>query len=282
MIYLYPNLSKPDRVAAALRVIDHFEKQLNAEVRMSADNSLSLFGNESYAGEAEAAGLIVSVGGDGTVLRASKIAVEAGLPLLGINSGRLGFLCAIEMNEIPELSAESLKAMRVEERTMLSIRFNGQTRLALNDVVIARSRLAGTLSASVTRGAEQLLRFRGDGMIVSTPTGSTAYSMAAGGPIVEPDADCIILTPICAFRLNSRSVVLTSNRQISVRLPEQGDLEVVLSVDGENVPFLNGDELLVRRSEESLLMAKISDRSFYDIVFEKLNDKQETGGKTSS
>ncbi len=258
MIYLYPNLSKPDRVAAALRVIDHFEKQLNAEVRMSADNSLSLFGNESYAGEAEAAGLIVSVGGDGTVLRASKIAVEAGLPLLGINSGRLGFLCAIEMNEIPELSAESLKAMRVEERTMLSIRFNGQTRLALNDVVIARSRLAGTLSASVTRGAEQLLRFRGDGMIVSTPTGSTAYSRSAGGPVLTPDSGCFSLTPICAHTPGTAPIVVPDRDTYLVSITDTGRDSADVLADGIPLGSLN-EPLSIRRHGQTLRLLRRKD-----------------------
>ena len=110
-------------------------------------------------------------------------------------------------------------------------------------------------------------------MIASTPTGSTAYSMAAGGPIVEPCADCIILTPICTFRLAARSYVLKADREVSIRTVEQGDKEVFLSVDGVAVPFLDGDELVVARSDKTLLMARVKDRSFFDIVFEKLVDK---------
>ena len=122
-------------------------------------------------------------------------------------------------------------------------------------------------------GADLVVSLGGDGIIVSTPTGSTAYSMAAGGPIVEPDADCIILTPICTFRLAARSIVLMPERDVRIRLPEQGSKQVMLSVDGETFEVLDGDEIHVRRSRDSLLMAKFSDHSFYDIVFEKLNDK---------
>ena len=255
MIYLYPNLSTPERVAAALRVVAHFEKNLDTGVCMAAENSLCLFVNESHAGEADSASLIVSVGGDGTVLRASKIAVQAGLPLLGINSGRLGFLCALEVSELSALTAEKLQAMPVEERTMLSIRFNGQTRLALNDVVIARSRLAGTLSAAVTRGGEQLLKFRGDGMIVATPTGSTAYSRSAGGPVLTPDSGCFSLTPICAHTPGTAPIVVPDGDTYMVSITDTGRDSADVLADGVPLGSLN-EPLSIRRHDQNLRLLR--------------------------
>ena len=142
---------------------------------------------------------------------------------------------------------------------------------ALNEAVVRAS--VSVVKLEAFSDGREVTAFSGDGMIASTPTGSTAYSMAAGGPIVEPCADCIILTPICTFRLAARSYVLKADREVSIRTVEQGDKEVFLSVDGVAVPFLDGDELVVARSDKTLLMARVKDRSFFDIVFEKLVDK---------
>ena len=143
--------------------------------------------------------------------------------------------------------------------------------LALNEAVVRA--LVSLIRLEAYSEDREITSYSGDGIIMATPTGSTAYSMAAGGPLVEPEGDCIILSPICTFRLAARSVVLTPERRVRVRVPEQGEKEVMLSVDGESVPFMDGDELRVKRSEKTLLMARTGERSFYDIVFEKLNDK---------
>ena len=130
--YLCPNLSTPERVNAALRVIDCFEKQMHCPVMMDEHVSQQLFGNGSRAGDVSQASLIVSVGGDGSVLRAAQVAVRANLPLLGINSGRLGYLCALELNELSSFDSERLHGLWAEYRTMLSIELNGKSFLALN------------------------------------------------------------------------------------------------------------------------------------------------------
>ena len=181
--------------------------------------------------------------------------MQAGLPLLGINSGRLGFLCALEVSELSALTAEKLQAMPVEERTMLSIRFTGQTRLALNDVVIARSRLAGTLSAAVTRGGEQLLKFRGDGMIVATPTGSTAYSRSAGGPVLTPDSGCFSLTPICAHTPGTAPIVVPDGDTYMVSITDTGRDSADVLADGVPLGSLN-EPLSIRRHDQNLRLLR--------------------------
>ena len=257
-IYLCPNLSTPERENAALRVIDCFEKQLSEQVLMSVENSLRLCGSDTHAGDVKESRLVVSVGGDGSVLRAAKTAAAADLPLLGVNSGRLGYLCALEMNELSSLTGEMLHGLRTEERTMLSIQIDGQTRLALNDVVIARPRLAGTLSAAIIHGRDTLMHFRGDGLIVATPTGSTAYSRSAGGPVLTPDTGCFALTPICAHTPGTAPMVVPDSGTYQVIVTETGTDTADVLADGVTLGSLN-EPLFIRKHERSLRLLRRKD-----------------------
>ncbi len=258
-IYLSPNLSTPERVNAALRVVGCFETRLKQRVYMSAADSERLFGDDSHTGDASAATLAVSVGGDGSVLRAAQTAVRAGLPLLGVNSGRLGYLCALELKELDALNAERLDGFRAEERTLLSIELDGQTHLALNDVVIARRRLAGTLSAAVTRNGEALLRFRGDGLIVATPTGSTAYSRSAGGPVLTPDCGCFALTPICAHTAGTAPTVVPDSDTYVLSVTDTGGDAADVLADGVTLGSLTG-ALTVRKHPNTLRLLRRKDQ----------------------
>ena len=220
--------------------------------------------------------LAVTLGGDGTILQISRFLAGTGVPVIGVNMGNKGFLADLERSELPRLVEVANGNYSILSRSMLDIelRRGGEcvfAARALNEAVV-RS-LVSVIRMEAFGDGREIVAFSGDGIIVSTPTGSTAYSMAAGGPIVEPEADCIILTPICTFRLAARSFVLTGDREIIVRSVDQGEEEVMLSIDGVPVDFLAGDELHIVRSRDSLLMARFSDRSLYDIVFEKLNDK---------
>ena len=232
----------------------------------AAANSISLPG----------ARLVVSLGGDGTILQLSRYLAGSGVPILGVNLGNKGFLAELEQTETDCILEVADGHYTVQTRMMLDLKLFRKGELvyegsALNEAVVRAS--VSVVKLEAFSDGREVTAFSGDGMIASTPTGSTAYSMAAGGPIVEPCADCIILTPICTFRLAARSYVLKADREVSIRTVEQGDKEVFLSVDGVAVPFLDGDELVVARSDKTLLMARVKDRSFFDIVFEKLVDK---------
>ncbi len=254
-VYLCPNLSTEARTSAALETLACFENRLAARVIMSAEDSVRLTGTADRTGAPEDASVLVSVGGDGSVLRAAQLAVRADRPLLGINSGRLGFLCALEMNDLPALTADALHALPVEERTMLAVALGGQTRLALNDVVIARRRLAGTLSASVCCGGRTLLSFRGDGLIAATPTGSTAYSRSAGGPVLLPDTGCIALTPICAHTPGAAPVVVSDRFEYTLRVTDVGDDAADVLADGVTLGSVT-DALTVRRHDLPLRLVR--------------------------
>ena len=218
----------------------------------------------------------VTLGGDGTILQASRYFGGTGVPLLGINLGNKGFLAELERGDLVSLLDAAEGRYSVYERSMLDVELWRDGKLTFSSRALNEAVLRATVSVirlQVFGDGREITEFSGDGVIVSTPTGSTAYSMAAGGPIVEPDGDCLILTPICTFRLAARSYVLNSGRHLVIRAVDQQEKEVMLSLDGVPIPFLHGDELRVKCSDSTLTMANVTDRSFYDIVFAKLNDK---------
>ncbi len=219
--------------------------------------------------------LILCLGGDGTILAASKLSAAAGIPILGINYGHKGFIAALEPDELDVLDRVLAGDYAVEERMMVEAELlrGGKTihrALGLNEAVV---RSAGSHPLSLTVSADGVIisAYSGDGVIVATPTGSTAYSMSAGGPIVEPSAENLILTPICAHALNVKAVVLRHDREVCVVPRPSQSFEAVLSVDGDKpFPLQAGDEVRVRRSARSTRLITGGKRSFYQIVYSKL------------
>ena len=281
-ILLCPNAHRDMGLRATLRAAEQLRGR-GHEVRISPFLSGGL--EETWPADVptvpleeavRGARLAVTLGGDGTILQISRFLAGTGVPVLGVNMGNKGFLTELEGRELDRLLEVADGRFSLLPRMMLDVELWRRGELiysgrALNEAVV-RS-LVSVVRLEAFGDDREITAFSGDGIIVSTPTGSTAYSMAAGGPIVEPDSNCIILTPICPFRLAARSVIMTPDRYVQILVPDQGEKEVLVSIDGASVPFLDGDELRIKRSEQTLLMAKISDRSFYDIVFEKLNDK---------
>ncbi len=232
---------------------------------------------EPLAAALPGARLLVTLGGDGTILRAAKASCGSRVPILGVNLGHKGFLTELESGEIGRLTDAAAGAFTPQPRMMLDVLLlrGGKTVLrgcALNDAVV--NGIVNVIRLAVFGDGMRITEFSGDGLIVSSPTGSTAYSMAAGGPLVEPDAENILLTPICAHRLAARSFVLAPGRQVSVRPLELGGRKALLSVDGgQMTPLRDGDEIRVSRSENVTVMAQLGGRSFYDITYEKLSDR---------
>ncbi len=253
-IYLCPHLATAERTAIAKDAAACLE-DMGIRVLMSAEDSIRLYGNAGHAGDLQDAEMVVSVGGDGAVLRAAKKAVSAGLPLMGVNGGRLGFLCALEASELPGLDQARLRAMPTEQRSILSVAIDGSSYLALNDIVIARRRLAGTLSAAVHRDGRELMRFRGDGLIVATPTGSTAYSRSAGGPVLLPDTGCFTLTPICAHTPGITPLVVPDRGEYQVTVTDTGDDCADVLADGVTIGSARSP-LTVRRHRQALTLVR--------------------------
>ena len=228
------------------------------------------------------ADLLVCFGGDGTILHASKAATKAGIPVLGVNIGTMGFMAELESSELKELRRLADDDFSVEPRMMLHVRAEHEGRVileedALNDAVITKGAVARVVQMSVQGDGVDMMSFSGDGLIVCTPTGSTAYSMSAGGAIVDPGMDCLIVTPICPHSLADRSVVLgpdaivtSADREITVQLARTGRKNAFLSVDGgKAVRLSSGDRITIRRSEHVTRLLRLTGRSFFEIIQNK-------------
>jgi NAD+ kinase len=222
--------------------------------------------------------MVLVLGGDGTLLGMADRIAEAGrsIPILGINFGSLGFLTEVTLPELyPSLEAAISGQAAVEERLMLrSTTRRDQaiiTHIGLNDVVITKAARSRLIDLSVWVGEEFLTRVKGDGLIVATPTGSTAYNLAAGGPIVEPSVAALLITPIAAHTLTNRPIVIPSSSSVRVRpLIEERD-EVYVTFDGQSGYQLQaGDEIIVRGHETRLRLVRPSTRSYFQVLREKL------------
>lgn len=228
------------------------------------------------AGFLEGLDLVVSLGGDGAMLRAAAAAYESGALVVGINLGKKGFLTAMEAERMyPGL--EELLAGRfiVQERMLLQCDLGGESpgkaHFALNEIAVGKRELQRMIRLEVDIGGRYFHYYAGDGVIFSTPTGSTAYSLSAGGPIVDPSLDCIILTPICSHSLMDRSVIISPASTIEVLL-ERGEVMPALSLDGrEEIELPQGGNVLIRRAERRLKIVKLEGYSFYNLLRDKFD-----------
>lgn len=225
------------------------------------------------------ADLLICFGGDGTILHSSKIATEHGLPILGVNIGTMGFIAELEAGEMDLLRRIPKGEYTVEERSMLDVSVLGgkQTlfhETALNDAVITKGAIARVIQMAIRCDGVEASAFSGDGVIVCTPTGSTAYSMSAGGPIIEPAAKNILITPICAHAIQAKSIVVSPDRVVSIRVGKVGRHNAFLSVDGGRAFRLSaGDEIVVRSSEKVTRLVRVKNTSFFDILNKKFIEK---------
>ena len=222
------------------------------------------------------ADILVCFGGDGTILHAAKDANHYGVPILGVNLGSVGFMAELEQGELSMLSKLAVGKYTVEPRMMLDVVVRRDRKIifsdmALNDAVVTKGAVARVLELEVQSDRTVINSFSGDGVIVSTPTGSTAYSMSAGGPIVEPTAENFIVTPICSHSINARSFVLGHERTVSVRLGRMARKTAYLSVDGGRAFKLNGgDRVEIKRAATHTYLVRLTGRTFYEIMSQKL------------
>ena len=223
---------------------------------------------------AKSASLAIVIGGDGTILSAARKIHDFELPLLGVNLGTMGFMAYLEKEDLPRIPDAAKGKIKYSRRMKLDVEVirGGKTictDCALNDAVIHGSGDCIRLTASC--GGDTVLAFSGDGIVLATPTGSTGYSLSAGGPIIEPDAENILISPICAHSMSNRSFILAPDKVIEVKTERLHGRTAYLSVDGNSVCDIeNGDILRVKRSEHYTVMADLGIRSFYEIAFNKL------------
>ncbi len=221
--------------------------------------------------------LLLCLGGDGTMLHNSKLAAKSGVPMLGINLGHMGFITELEKEDLGRLSEVLEGRYAVENRMMLDYEVHRDGKcicsgFGLNEAVVARLSPAHSIHLTAYGDNRKISDYSGDGIIIATPTGSTAYSMAAGGPIVEPTAENLLLTPMCAHSLTAKPYVLAGDRHTSVKLVRGDNDEALLLVDGEDcITLKTGDLVYVRKSSYVTKLIKLRSLSFYDIVRHKLN-----------
>lgn len=233
----------------------------------------------------------IVLGGDGTILQASHDLAERQIPILGINLGTLGFLAEIELSEVKE-ALEQLFAGKyiIEEHMMLSVSFHlqdsgdggrkaglpgGAIPDGLNDLVITRSGFSRLIGAEIYVNGELVNAYQGDGVIISTPTGSTGYNLSAGGPILSPAAEMLVITPICPHSLNSRSIVVSAKDRVAVRIraskKTQHD-EAIATIDGSYAVNLGvGDYIEVKKAKRITRLVRFRSGSFYQVLRMKLN-----------
>lgn len=222
----------------------------------------------------ERAELIVAIGGDGTFLNIARRSLGRDIPILGVNMGTKGFMATLEPEQIELVRNAARGQFRRSARMLLDVELTradgtAERDCALNDAVIKSD--VNCIGLTVFSDAERISRFSGDGVIISTPTGSTAYSMSAGGPIVEPEAEALIVTPICAHALAAKSFVLRPRRTVRAVPERLTGRKTVLSVDGsEGIELHGGDVVTVKKSDRSVIMADMMTKSFYETAQDKL------------
>jgi NAD+ kinase len=227
---------------------------------------------------AECADLVLSMGGDGTFLSTARIAAPRGKPLMGINLGGFGFLASLPsgVHMLPALSAALEEKLVIQNRMMLRAavtRGGGDVAsfLALNDVVVGKGAFSRLFRMRTSVSGDPVSHFPADGMIVATPTGSTGYSLSAGGPIIDPDVRVIILTPICPHTLSARTLVVPAGRVIEMKIPDLRGAEINLTADGQEGFVLHSDDVVVvREAPFSARVVVSKDSSFYTRLHTKL------------
>lgn len=220
------------------------------------------------------ADVVIAIGGDGTMLRAAHGAVKADIPIMGINTGKIGFMTSMEPDQTDLLDMLIYGSCVVESRMLIdvSVQRGGEcvfNDFALNDAVVSHGSISKILDIALYNSDEYIASYRADGIIFSTPTGSTAYSLSAGGPVVDPAVEAVLVTPVCSHSIASRSIVFRAESILQASVASMA--EAYVTVDGlMNFRLERRDRIFVKRSDRHVRFLKFSDRSFYRILSEKL------------
>lgn len=265
-------------VTDALQTLINCLESLNTRFILEADTAQALAGQAFKTASREQLGvesdLIITVGGDGNLLSASRIAAPHDVPILGINRGKFGFLTDIRPNEINKLVRDVLAgSYHEEQRFMFQATTNGsdETLLALNDVIITPDNTSRMIEFEITVDNRFMCSQRSDGMIVATPTGSTAYALSGGGPILHPDLNAIVLVPMFPHSLNNRPIVLSGDSEIKITIPEACTTAARATADGQNdVPLTVGHSILIKKSSKPLRLLHPKDYNYFETLRGKL------------
>ena len=282
-IAVIPNLSKKNADVYTSKVIKKIFS-LNAEVLMLSDKQ-KFFNDRKIKYYSNIGNLIfncdivITIGGDGTIIHKAKHAARFSKPILGINLGKIGFVAGLEPTEIDKLEQLIKGKYTVEKRMMLSVNVKkGETTRKfydLNDVVITKGVYSGLVNLNVTLNNDEITKYVADGIILATPTGSTAYSLSAGGPVIEPSMKCILLTPICQHSMFSRPVIFGENSKINITAKTREKDESVLSIDGGRPIIISDRDLVsVEAAKMTVSLIKLKNQNFYKVLNSKLSERR--------
>lgn len=228
----------------------------------------------------EGCDLAVTAGGDGTIIHTAKIAATAQKPLIGVNVGRLGFAADVEPEEIGSLSRLLTGGYEIQKRMLLDVSVKDdkaveQSFLAVNDAIISRGEMSRIIDMQVFLDGQKISAYRADGLLFSTPTGSTAYALSAGGPIIEPEMECILMTPVCPHSLYSRSVLFDRDSTLTVTASIDDGCKAVLTVDGQqSVNLKPAHRVVIKKSSLCLNMLTLHRHNFYTQLNKKLKERE--------
>ena len=276
---ILPNLSKPNADAAVFALVKELnDLQASFYLEQAAAEALGIRGPMLAEKEIfQSCDVLVAVGGDGTILHIAKTAARYGKPVLGINAGRVGYMACLELSEIPMIRQLFDGNYSVERRMMLEASLSRDPEkkfYCLNEVDVSKAGSSHILDLSVDNGADSMMSFRADGVLLATPTGSTAYAMSAGGPVTDPTLSCMILVPVCSMSMYSRGFVLSPDSEIRIFVADREETKAAVKFDGENRMELLPDETVsVRRADAMFArLIKIKGDSFYSILKHKMNN----------
>lgn len=282
-VFLMPNLYRKNADVCTKQIV---QKLTEYKIESMMDNryqqhfpNLSIEFTDFYSGIAQAE-VVIAIGGDGTIIHSAKHAVAYDKPLLGINVGRLGFLAGLEMYELSLLKNLVDKNYEIENRMLLKcLHYTGESineYLALNDIVISNGAISKIIDLDVFCEKKPIISYRADGVIFSTPTGSTAYALSAGGPIVESSLNSICMTPICPHSLMARPIIFSDEKVITVKASELNLHPIYITVDGEQgVKLEQDDKLEVMKSRKPVQLINLNAKSFYEVLNQKFKLRTE-------
>ncbi|MCX5808271.1 MAG: NAD(+)/NADH kinase [Proteobacteria bacterium] len=275
-IHIVCKKKKDDAIKLAQHIIDEFGKDNDIYLDEGSARSLGYEKQVEIEHIGEGANFIIVLGGDGTLLGVARHGKGNDVPILGINLGSLGFLTESSVEELPAMLNAVMKGRyNISKRIMIDVSVNREKEKVfeftiLNDAVITKDALARIIDIETYVNNDYLATFRGDGLILSTPTGSTGYSLSAGGPILYPSLKNIIVTPICPHTLTNRPIILPENTTIRAILLSR-DERVVLTLDGQiGFPLEYGDEVVVKQSSRIVSLIKSSSKGYFEILRTKL------------
>ena len=286
-IALITNFNIPEKVNAAMMVADRLAKE-DCQILIAAFNREKLqrfhqnrqefqyLPMESVYAEAD---ILIVLGGDGTILEAARRAAQRGTPILGINMGRLGYMAELESGDLDQLGRLFTGDYTVEKRSMLRVELFGGGELksfcyALNDAVISNGSVARIIDLELSEGGVHVANYRADGLIISTPTGSTAYSMSAGGAIVDPRVECFCVTPICPHSFIARPLIFSDRSVLEIRNVCQREKMLYLTVDGRmNFELYRNQTVRITKSNLETKLIRMKGFGFYSKLRQKMSSQ---------